>query len=134
MEKNPSSVQEAKLTESRFVICNNGYTIERYIHGWNDSYNDIQAWKFVDIPSTFGAKKGEYQTHQIKTRDELTQLFGNTEFSSAPSLQVSELSSFILTIADRTQLVELYMPQEDAPVSLKSTAAASAKRNAQISD
>lgn len=77
------------LTESRFVICNNGYTIERYIHGWEESYNDIQPWKFVDVPSTFGAKKDEYKTYQVRTRDELRTLFGNEVFSSAPCLQVS---------------------------------------------
>lgn len=72
----------------RFVICNNGYTIERYIHGWKDEYNDIQPWKFKDIPTAFGAK--EYKGYQIKTRDELTKLFADETFSSAPCLQVSK--------------------------------------------
>jgi TPP-dependent 2-oxoacid decarboxylase len=74
------------------VICNNGYTIERYIHGWKESYNDIQQWKFVDVPSTFGGEKSQFKTHQVKTRDELKGLFKNEEFSSAPCLQVSGIS------------------------------------------
>ncbi|KAL1982457.1 hypothetical protein VTN96DRAFT_1304 [Rasamsonia emersonii] len=109
-----STILRKGLKPIVFVICNNGYTIERYIHGWEESYNDIQPWKFVDVPSTFGAKKDEYKTYQVRTRDELRRLFGNEVFSSAPCLQ----------------LVELYMPQEDAPAALKSTAAAAAKSNA----
>jgi pyruvate decarboxylase len=118
------------------VICNNGYTIERYIHGWKDSYNDIQPWKFVDVPSTFGGKKNEYQSHQVKTRDDLTQLFANEKFASAPCLQVSHssnLQSFPHSPwLTAIQLVELYMPQEDAPAALKSTTAAAARRNAEM--
>ncbi|KAL2001572.1 hypothetical protein VTN02DRAFT_1572 [Thermoascus thermophilus] len=94
-----------------FVICNNGYTIERYIHGWKESYNDIQPWKFKDIPLAFGAKETDYKGYQIRTRQELTNLFADKVFSSAPCLQ----------------LVELYMPQEDAPSALKLTAEAAAR-------
>jgi pyruvate decarboxylase len=75
--------------KNSFVICNDGYTIERYIHGWEASYNDIQPWKFVDIPSTFGGQQGQYETHQIRTRKELLDLFSNEHFSSNKCLQVS---------------------------------------------
>ncbi len=27
-----------------FLINNNGYTVERAIHGQNEPYNDIQMW------------------------------------------------------------------------------------------
>ncbi|EED19915.1 pyruvate decarboxylase PdcA, putative [Talaromyces stipitatus ATCC 10500] len=108
-----STMLRKKLKPIIFVICNDGYTIERYIHGWDASYNDIQPWKFVDIPAAFGGKAGEYQTHQIKTRKALLDLFANEDFSSNKCLQ----------------FVELYMPRDDAPLSLKSTAEASEKRN-----
>ena len=72
----------------RFVICNEGYTIERYIHGWDATYNDIQEWDFTGFPATFGAK-GAYKAYRVKTRDEATKLLANKEFSSAPHLQVS---------------------------------------------
>lgn len=82
-----------------FVICNNGYTIERYIHGWEDEYNDIQEWKFKDIPTAFGAK--EYKGYQIKTREELTKLFADQNFASAPYLQVSDgYGLILLPVAD----------------------------------
>ena len=97
-----------------FVICNDGYTIERYIHGMDAVYNDVQTWKYKDLVAAFGAKEGTYKTYQVKTRDELDDLFGDKTFSSAQVLQ----------------FVEMYMPKEDAPAALKVTAEASAKNNA----
>ena len=97
-----------------FVICNDGYTIERYIHGMDAVYNDVQTWKYKDLVAAFGAKKGTYKTYQVKTKDELDGLFGDKTFSSAQVLQ----------------FVEMYMPKEDAPAALKVTAEASAKNNA----
>lgn len=70
-----------------FVICNEGYTIERYIHGWDASYNDIQPWDYFNIPKVFGAKEG-YKGYRIKTRDELTKLFADQAFCHHDSLQV----------------------------------------------
>lgn len=73
---------------SRFVICNNGYTVERYIHGWKANYNDIQEWKFGEFPSAFGAQPDKFATYQIRERQELLDLFSNKEFCSAKRLQV----------------------------------------------
>ena len=99
-----------------FVICNEGYTIERYIHGMDESYNDIQLWKYKDLLAVFGADPKKSKTFQVKTKQELDSLFLNKEFSSAPYIQ----------------FVELYMPKEDAPRALKLTAEASAKVNAKV--
>lgn len=71
-----------------FVICNEGYTIERYIHGWNEPYNEIQTWDYANIPKVFGAQVG-YKGYRIKTRDELNKLFADQEFCSSDSLRVS---------------------------------------------
>lgn len=99
-----------------FCICNQGYTIERYIHGMDAVYNDVQEWKYQDLVPTFGAKPDEYKTYQVKTREELETLFHDDSFASAPYLQ----------------FVELYMPKEDAPAALKITAEASATTNAKM--
>lgn len=101
-----STMLRKGLKPTIFVICNNGYTIERYIHGWKESYNDIQQWRFINIPAAFGGEKGEYRTYQARTKGEAVQLFKDEDFSASPCLQ----------------MVELYMPQEDAPAALKSTA------------
>lgn len=76
------------LTISSFVICNEGYTIERYIHGWDAEYNNIQPWDFADIPKVFGAKEN-YQGYRIKTRDELNKLFADKAFNVSDKLRVS---------------------------------------------
>ena len=97
-----------------FVINNEGYTIERFIHGMDSGYNDIGSWKHTEILSTFGADSAKSKSYQVKTKQEVNDLFHNKEFSSAPFIQV----------------VEMFMPKEDAPRALKMTAEASAKNNA----
>ncbi|KUJ10631.1 pyruvate decarboxylase-like protein [Mollisia scopiformis] len=97
-----------------FVICNDGFTIERFIHGMDAEYNDIQQWHFKDLVKVFGAKEGTYRTYQIKTKEEVTKLFADKDFNSA----------------DVLQFVELYIPKKDAPRGLVLTAEAAAQRNA----
>lgn len=70
------------------MICNEGYTIERYIHGMDAVYNDIQQWKFMDLISVFGADPKKSKTFQVKTKQETHDLFNDKEFSSAPYIQV----------------------------------------------
>lgn len=109
-----STMIRQDLKTTIFVICNEGYTIERYIHGMDAAYNDIGQWKFKDLVDVFGADPKKSKTFQVKTKQEAEDLFNNKEFCSAASLQ----------------FVELYMPKEDAPKALKMTAEASAKTNA----
>ncbi|OJJ35956.1 hypothetical protein ASPWEDRAFT_109541 [Aspergillus wentii DTO 134E9] len=110
-----STMLRENLNPIIFVICNNGYTIERYIHGWGKPYNDIQTWQHGSLVEAFGAdSQSRYSTYQVKTKGELDSLFSNPQFSSAPHFQ----------------LVELFMPTDDAPKALKLTAEAAAKRNA----
>lgn len=99
-----------------FVVCNEGYTIERYIHGMDAAYNDVQNWRYQDLVPAFGAQPGRFKTYQVKTKDEVEALFADDDFGSASGLR----------------FVELYMPKEDAPGALKMTAEASAKRNAEM--
>jgi pyruvate decarboxylase len=110
-----SDMLRNKLTPYIFVICNDGYTIERYIHGWDAGYNDVQTWRYKDLPAAFGGTKDQYETYAVKTRDELDKLFSDEEFSNGGA---------------KLRFVEVYMPKEDAPIALKSTAESAAKRNA----
>ncbi|TVY42973.1 Pyruvate decarboxylase [Lachnellula occidentalis] len=97
-----------------FVVCNDGFTIERFIHGVDAEYNDIAAWNFKDIIKVFGAKDGSYKTFQVKTKDQVNKLFADETFNAAEVLQ----------------FVELYIPRDDAPRALILTAEASAANNA----
>ncbi|KAI9822429.1 MAG: Pyruvate decarboxylase 1 [Pycnora praestabilis] len=109
-----STMIRQKLNPIIFVICNEGFTIERFIHGWDATYNDIAEWKFKDLMAVFGADPKKSKTFQVRTKEEVHNLFEDREFSSAPYIQ----------------FVELYMAKEDAPRSLKLVAEAAAKTNA----
>jgi pyruvate decarboxylase len=98
-----------------FVICNQGYTIERLIHGMKDTYNDVQEWKYKDLPSVFGAKEGSVETYRVETKEELEGLFGDEEFSSGETKKM--------------RFVELVMPWDDAPEALKGVARGAEERN-----
>ena len=74
--------------DESFVICNDGYTIERMIHGMDATYNDIQDWKYKDIVGVFGGDKVDAKTFQVKTKKELDDLFEDDGFAAASSLQV----------------------------------------------
>ncbi|KAI5806317.1 thiamine diphosphate-binding protein [Geopyxis carbonaria] len=98
-----------------FVINNSGYTIERLIHGMTASYNDITPWKHTKLLDVFGADPKQSKSIQVQTRTELEKLFHDEEFASAPYIQ----------------LVELFMPKEDAPRALVKVGEITAKRNAE---
>lgn len=100
-----------------FVICNDGYTIERYIHGFDAEYNDVNNWKYKDLVNVFGGEKKKAKTYQVKTKKEVEKLLADKEFRAAKELQ----------------FVELYMDRDDAPRALKLTAEASARTNAKLS-
>ncbi|KAK6504591.1 Pyruvate decarboxylase 1 [Arthrobotrys musiformis] len=88
------------------VINNDGYSIERMIHGPEMSYNDIQPWKYRKFLKAFGAKKGGYKNHVVRTQSECYGLFNKgNEFSKANVIQA----------------IELFMPKMDGPHGLWST-------------
>ncbi|KAI0098450.1 pyruvate decarboxylase [Daldinia grandis] len=109
-----STMIRHRLNVILFVICNDGYTIERFIHGMNESYNDIVEWRYRDLPGVFGATEETARSYAVRTRGELEKLLADSDFNDRKGLR----------------FVELYMPREDAPKSLMLTAEASAKRNA----
>jgi len=96
-----------------FCICNDGYTIERFIHGMDAEYNDVQEWRYKDVLQTFGAKEGSTKAYQVKTKSEIEALLKDKEFNDAGKLQ----------------FVEVYMDKKDSPRALKMTAEAAAKNN-----
>lgn len=90
-----------KLTPILFVLNNDGYTIERYIHGFSKEYNHIAEWRYTKLLDTFGSN--DYSTYYVETREQMERLFADPKF----------------TTASRIQLVEVRMDFSDAPVYLK---------------
>ncbi|OOQ81520.1 Pyruvate decarboxylase [Penicillium brasilianum] len=108
-----STILRLGLNPIIFVICNNGYTTERLIHGWLEKYNDIQPWKYRKLPAAFGAPARAYRTHRVQTQAQLQGLLSSRNFNDCSALQ----------------LVELYMLQEDAPETMKKIAQSLTKQN-----
>ncbi|EXM14814.1 hypothetical protein FoTM2_013800 [Fusarium oxysporum f. sp. vasinfectum] len=92
-----STIIRHNLNVIVFVINNDGYTIERCIHGYTQSYNDIARWRYCEAPSFFGASSAF--TAKVATWAELDSVLRNEE----------------LLDGDGLRLVEIVMDREDAP-------------------
>ena len=49
-----SLIQRHHLKPIIFLVDNDGYTIERVIHGAHAKYNDIAVWDYTKIPTAMG--------------------------------------------------------------------------------
>ena len=52
-----STILRQNLKPIIFLINNNGYTVERAIHGQNQPYNDIQMWDYNKLSMVFGSEE-----------------------------------------------------------------------------
>ncbi|AOW03697.1 thiamine diphosphate-binding protein [Yarrowia lipolytica] len=84
-----------------FLLNNDGYSIERAIHGPEQSYNDIcPKWKWTKLLEAFGGTEGvDSFSTTVKTREELEALIGDEKFMNS----------------DKAQLVEVIMDVNDYP-------------------
>ncbi|KAK3305505.1 thiamine diphosphate-binding protein [Chaetomium strumarium] len=99
-----------------FLIYNDGFTIERFIHGMEAEYNDVARWNYTEVPTVFGGSEKQVRKLVIKTKEELEKLLVDKEFNEAGGLQ----------------FVELWMPKDDAPRALKITTEVAARNNARV--
>ncbi|GIC84222.1 alpha-keto acid decarboxylase family protein [Aspergillus udagawae] len=90
-----------------FVINNQGYTIERIIHGMGAVYNSIQPWDYTAAAGFFGAPE--------KDPDFPVATFRVAKWSELDSV----LASDQLNKGRGLTLVEVQMGMEDAPCLLK---------------
>ncbi|WVF69780.1 hypothetical protein IAT40_004559 [Kwoniella sp. CBS 6097] len=101
-----------------FVLNNDGYEIERQIHGEKAEYNDIQLYDHqLLLPFLAGKKcKTPYQSYAVSTPEELNKLLDDKEFN----------------VPDRLRLIEVYMPRGDAPEGLVRQAKLTAEANRKL--
>ena len=78
------------------VVNNDGYTVERLIHGKDEPYNDIVSWSWADIPNALGVTN--HLTFRAQTYGEL-----DDAFVAAADHR------------DRMVLIEAIVPRLDAP-------------------
>ncbi|OQO04459.1 hypothetical protein B0A48_09381 [Cryoendolithus antarcticus] len=91
-----------------FVLNNDGYTVERLIHGREASYNQLPYWDYSKLAPAFGPRFPHAYYGPIDTPQKLDALLADLEFGKA----------------DRFQLVELKLGYLDAPLSLRMAASA----------
>lgn len=60
-----------KLPVVVVLVNNDGYTVERAIHGPDQPYNDIPAWRWDLAPQFFGAQDDEYLYRRAATQAQL---------------------------------------------------------------
>lgn len=96
-----------------FVLNNNGYTIEKLIHGETAEYNQIQPWDHLKILETFKAQEAESKS--VRLAKELDELLADEKFADN----------------DKIRLVEIVLETMDAPVNLVEQAKLSSQANAE---
>lgn len=100
-----------------FLINNDGYTIERYIHGMKAGYNDVHPWRYLDAPSFFGAPVDDPSypvvTRRAENWGQLMDVLADEEVAAGKGFC----------------MVEVVMGREDAPEELKRLVQMAARRN-----
>ncbi|MCO7641082.1 thiamine pyrophosphate-binding protein [Pseudomonas sp. S 311-6] len=92
-----------------FLVNNRGYTIERFILGMRDAYNDVANWDYQALPGVF-AGQDKYLTLSARTETELEQVLQQVEHTDG-----------------RLVFVELHLDPFDAPEGLKKFGPATAE-------
>ncbi|RMZ84270.1 hypothetical protein DV738_g764, partial [Chaetothyriales sp. CBS 135597] len=103
-----STIIQLGLPVIIFLLNNDGYTIERCIHGLRQPYNDVAPWNYLRGPAFFGAKETETFTKQVRTWGELEQTLADDALTNASGS------------APRLRMVEVFLEREDAPPPLDS--------------
>ena len=83
-----------------FLIENDGYEIERWVHGMKAKYNDISKWRYSKIAEVFTpedeAAQHRVRSYKVSTRSELENLLADEEFSAGKGLHVSTQSQCLV--------------------------------------
>lgn len=85
-----ASIIRHNLNVTVVVINNDGYTIERCIHGRKQGYNDVGRWRYLEAPSFFGGDKDTF-TAKATNWDELRGMFEDKRFVEGDGLKMVEV-------------------------------------------
>lgn len=95
-----STIIRLDLNVVVFLIDNDGYTIERCIHGLTEDYNTVGHWDYLMGPSFFG-DKGAY-TESVENYGGLEKVLSNER----------------MTKGDTLRMIGIYLDRDDAPAGL----------------
>lgn len=79
-----SLIAKYDLNVQVFLINNDGYTIERAIHGPNQPYNDVYMWKYLDLAKSLGVE----ETMSVATFKELFQMSDKMKKDGAKMIEL----------------------------------------------
>lgn len=95
-----STIMRHNLTPLIFLINNDGYTIERYVHAPEMKYQEIKRWNYSELPKVFGEN---CISLKITTEEQLSQVVDQY-------FQVEERAMYF---------VEVEMEKMDGPAVMK---------------
>lgn len=83
-----------KLNIIIFIINNEGYTIERVIHGRKEKYNDVPFWRHTQALNYFGADKehATENTFTARTCGELQEVLEHENIKNGSGVRLVEVS------------------------------------------
>ncbi|MDY1046644.1 thiamine pyrophosphate-binding protein [Pseudomonas coleopterorum] len=95
-----SSLMRLNLKPVIFLINNDGYTIERLILGENAGYNDINPWRYAQLPGVLDTRQRS-RCHTVHTEAQLDEVLSQQHAQ------------------DELLFIEVVMERMDAPESLR---------------
>lgn len=103
-----STIIREKLPVTIILLNNNGYTIERAIHGRTQGYNDIAKWNHEYVLGLFGQTEEQRRRNYIKVKN-----WGELK-GAMDTVKVTEGKD-----DNEVKLVEVFMDQEDCIGALR---------------
>lgn len=103
-----------------FLINNDGYLIERALHGPHQPYNDISSWQWLKVFQGMGQPGLEksMNLHQVRSVEEFKKVCEDPAFRNAKG----------------PQFVEVFTGKFDYPAALKAMAEANNERNKRLDE
>ena len=95
-----------------FILNNDGYTIERLIHGLREEYNHVPMWKYGELLDAFGVG---YKTkaYQVRTCKEWDEVLREKTLNEASCAQVSPRKTFSFHCSGADALTNCFIGRGD---------------------
>ncbi|PFO66009.1 indolepyruvate decarboxylase [Bacillus cereus] len=95
-----STILRQNLKPIIFLINNNGYTVERAIHGQNQPYNDIQMWDYTKLANVFGSEEKSL-TFRVENETELAEVLTNITLNKNQLIFIE----VVMSLGDQPELL-----------------------------
>lgn len=100
-----STIMRNKLNTIVMLLNNDGYTIEKVIHGYAKKYNDVSMWRYSKLPQVLTTDDSRWVSVEVRTEKDLIDAF-----------EICDKNQ------DKMVFIELFLETYDVPKSLKEEA------------